>query len=910
VDIAAWLRGLGLGRYEQAFRDAEVTPEVLPELTDADLRELGLPLGPRKAVLKAIRGLTDPPAAGTTAELAGAGAGPDVPPIPAEPERRQLTVMLADLVGSTALSRRLDPEVMREVVRTYQNAVAGEILRFEGHVAKFMGDGVLAYFGWPRAHEDEAERAVRAGLAIAAAVPRLATPAGEALAVRVGIATGLVVVGDLVGEGGAREEVVVGETPNLVTRLQAVAEPGGVVVSDATRRLVGGLFDLEDLGPRALEGVGAPVHAFAVRGERAIEDRFAAHQSGAPLPLVSRDQELALLLDRWRQAAAGEGQCVLLVGEAGIGKSRLCRAVRDALGDEPYTAVGYQCSPYHVDSPLWPVLQQLGHAAGLAAEDGTGESLAKLERLLRQATDEIAEPAELLGPLLGIDPAPRYPPPADLTLELRRARTLEVLVEQLLGLAGRRPVLLLLEDAHWVDATTLELVELALDRIGDARVMMLVTARPSFQHGLGGHPYVTRLTLNRLGRKAATAIIDRIAGGSLPDEVVEELLARTDGVPLFLEELTRAVVESGLLRRTGTAYVADGPLPSLVVPASLHDSLMARLDRLQPVKEVAQTAACIGREFTHELLAAVSRLPDAELRDALARLAAAELVFRRGRSPAASYTFKHALVRDAAYHSLLRSRRAEIHCRIAEALRDRSGGTAEPQPELLAFHYTEAGLAEPAVEHWRRAGERSVARFANREAVGHFRRALEVLGALPPGAARDRLEAELRLAQVVPLIAVHGFGSQVVETCAARAKELAERLPDWPGGFAARRVVWNSCLMRQPVPRTLALARELLASAERAGEPARVAVASRALGYSLFVAGDQAEADGFLGRGASLADGLPDAEFAVYGEHPGIVCRLYRGSVRCLMGYPEEGARTAEAGLARARAAGNPHTLA
>ena len=587
--------------------------------------------------------------------------------------------MFVDLAGSTALSTRLDPEDMREVLRAYQNTVTGEIARVGGHVAKLMGDGVLAYFGWPRAHEDDAERAVQAGLAIVTAVSRLSTPAGEPLATRVGIATGLVVVGDLVGEGAAREEAVVGETPNLAARLQETASPGAVVIADGTRRLLGELFELRELGATRLKGFAQPVSGFQVLREHPAGSRFEARRSGRALPMVGRDQELALVLERWRQAVAGEGQAVLLVGEAGIGKSRLVQAMLDAVAGGENITLRYQCSPHHTGTALWPVIQQLGFAADLKPTDAETAKLDKLEVLLGQGVEDVSEAVPLIAALLGIDADARYPA-QNLTPHQQRARTLAVLVEQLLGLARRRPVLMVVEDAHWIDPTTLELLGQALDQIAGARVLMLLTSRPDNQPSLGGHPHVTRLTLNRLGRSPTEAIVARLTGGtSLPPEVLEEIAARTDGVPLFVEELTKAVLEAG------TAG------PGAAVPVSLHASLMARLDRVPDVKEVAQVAACIGREFAYPLLAKVSPLPEPELRGALDRLAAAELVFRRGMPPEASYTFKHALVRDAAHESLLKTHRQELHARIVRALEECFPETADTEPELLAQHCVEAG---------------------------------------------------------------------------------------------------------------------------------------------------------------------------------------------------------------------------
>jgi class 3 adenylate cyclase len=750
VDIAIWLRGLGLQRYEPAFRESEITAAVLPELTEADLKELGLPLGPRKLLLKAIASLPNrlepEPAPGPKATFR-------------EAERRQLTVMFVDLVGSTALSAKLDPEDMREVIRAYQNTVAGEIGRLEGHVAKFMGDGVLAYFGWPRAHEDEAERAVRAGLVVAHAVGQLETPTSEALAARVGIATGLVVVGDLVGEGAAQEEAVVGETPNLAARLHGLAEPGQIVIAEGTRRLLHDLFDLADLGAQRVKGIAKPVAAFLVLGERPLQSRFEAHSGPALQPMVGRDQELALLLERWSQAKSGEGQGVLLVGEAGIGKSRISRALLDALADEPHFRVRYQCSPYHTDSALWPVIQQLNHAAGLHPDDPVEVKLDKLEVLLDQANGRNAAP--LIADLLGLDGSARYAALA-ITPEAQRTRTLEALVHQLLGLAARQPVLLILEDAHWIDPTTLELSEQCLDMISDARVLMLLTSRPDRQPDLAAHPHVTRFTLNRLGRGGVEAIVVRLSGGNLPAETIDAIIARTDGVPLFVEELTKAILDAG----------------EVTIPASLYDSLMARLDRIPEVKEVAQIAACIGREFDYALLAAVVDRSEPDLQYALDRLTAAELIFRRGRPPEATYTFKHALVQDAAYQSLLRRRRQEFHLQVGRALEQRFSKRAAAEPEVLAHHFTEAGDAEAAVPYWQCAGERAAQRSANSEAITHLSRGLELARKLEGTMDQLRRELDMTMALASASVTVKGWTSPDTLAVYLRARKLAEQTGD------------------------------------------------------------------------------------------------------------------------------------
>ena len=559
MDIDAWLRELGLERYAQAFRDNEIDGGVLPTLTADDLTELGVTMiGHRRKLLNAIAALAKAhPPTDAAHQRASAAARPT------EAERRQLTVMFADLVGSTALSARLDPEDMREVIRAYQNAVAGEITRFEGFVAKFMGDGVLAYFGYPRAHEDEAERAVRAGLSAIRAVSQLIGPEGVSLAARVGIATGLVVVGDLVGEGAAQEQAVVGDTPNLAARLQQIATPGTVVIAEGTRRLLGELFELRELPPTQLKGFNRLVSGFQALRERPAGSRFEALQAGRPSSMIGRDQELALVLERWRQAAAGEGQAMLLVGEAGIGKSRLVQATLDVVAQAEHTALRYQCSPHHTGTALWPVAQQLGLAAGLETSDPEAVKLDKLEALLSQGIEDIGEAAPLIAALLGVEAGARYPA-RDLTPSQRRARTLAVLVEQMLGLARRGPVLMVVEDAHWIDPTTLELVRQALDRIERARALMLLTSRPDTQPTLGGHPHVTRLTLNRLGRGPTEAIVAHLTGDrSLPPQLLGEIAARTDGVPLFIEELTKAVLEAETAGTGGrarlAACLADGP---------------------------------------------------------------------------------------------------------------------------------------------------------------------------------------------------------------------------------------------------------------------------------------------------------------------------------------------------------------
>jgi class 3 adenylate cyclase/tetratricopeptide (TPR) repeat protein len=887
VDVAAWLRGLGLDRYEPAFRANDIDADVLRELTADDLSALGVgSIGHRRKLLAAIAAIDrahgpESPAPAPTVATAARG----------DAERRRLTVMFVDLVGSTALSARLDPEDTREIIRAYQDAVAGEIGRFEGHVAKFMGDGVLAYFGWPRAHEDEAERAVRAGLAIVAAVARL-TGAGEPLACRIGIATGLVVVGDLVGEGAAREQAVVGDTPNLAARLQAAAEPGALVIADVTRQLLGDLFALRALAPVSIKGLSDPVPAFAVLGERTLESRFAARQVGGIAPIVGRDQELALLVERWRQARSGEGQLVLLTGEAGIGKSRITEAMVEAISPDLHTLIRYQCSPYHADSALYPAIQHLAHAAGFAEGDDTERRLDRLEALLARAKGIAGEEAPLLAALLGVDGTNRYGA-LTLTPQQRRGRTLAALVDQLSGLAGHRPVLWVIEDAHWIDPTTLELIELALDRIQGSAVLGLVTARPTFVATFASHPIVSRLALNRLARAATQAIVTRITRGkALPEPLVDEITGRTDGVPLFVEEMTKAVLESGGLREDRDAYHLDGPINALAIPASLHDSLMARLDRLHPVKELAQTAAVIGRAFDHATIAALSGLPEAELGDAMRRLVDAELVFRRGTPPDATYLFKHALVRDAAYESLLKAKRAPMHARLLDVL-ERSGQAA---PEVMAQHAEAANLTAKALDCWEQAGMQALARPAYREAITHLENAIRLCRALGEELPWRRREQDLYLKLGQALIANQGYQAGAT----LRAFEHALRLADEIGDMALQLPALFGLWAGHHIAGTGSgdLAQRYAALSEAQSETGSRLVGFRMRGLERFYEGRFKESLALTNRALDLYDPNSHRELAHrFGHDPRVASANYKAWNLWHLGFADQAAETIEENL-------------
>ena len=807
MDIGAWLRDWGLERYADSFEAHAIDAEVLAELTEADLEKLGVLLGHRKKLLKAIAALREP-----DKETAGRGeAGASRAP-PREAERRQLTVLFCDLVGSTALAGQLDPEDMGRVIRAYQGCCTGVIERWGGHVAKFMGDGVLAYFGWPQAHEDDAERAVKAGVELADGIAKLNTPAGQTLAARIGIATGLVMVGELIGTGAAQEQTVVGETPNLAARLQALAAPGTVVIGQATRRLVGGLFELADLGPRRLKGFAAPLAVWRVEGEGRAEGRFEALHGEYLTPLVGREHELGILLERWGWARDGDGQVVLLAGEPGIGKSRLTRSLIERLGEEPHTALSHYCSPHHTNSALYPVIGLLERAARLERDAPSEEQLARLEALLAQSSDRPDEALPLLAGLLGVPTGERYPA-LSLTPEVQKRRTLEALVDQLAGLAARQPVLVLYEDVHWIDPSTLELLGLAIERLRDLPVLALITFRPEFQPPWIGQAHMTTLTMSRLGRRQGADLVARVSGDKpLPAEVVEQIVARTDGVPLFVEELTKTVLESGLLADAGDRYELSGSLPPLAIPTTLHDSLMARLDRLGPVKEIAQIGAVIGREFSHELLAAVSTLSEDKLSEALDRLIASELLFRRGTPPEATYSFKHALVQEAAYQSLLRSTRQRLHSEVADAL---ERGSLAVAPEVLARHLTEAARTDKAVAYWHLAGRRAIELSASREAAGHYDRALALLRSLPPTPERNRTQLDLHLALGAAWIPSKGYASDEVRRAYTNALQMCDQVCEQEQRFRALRGLCSSHYARLELRESTNVASRLLSLARR-----------------------------------------------------------------------------------------------
>jgi class 3 adenylate cyclase len=774
VDIAGWLRGLGLERYEQAFRDNAIDDTILPKLTADDLKDIGVTVvGHRRRMLEAIAvldaGDDRVPSSAAESKIAPAPVPKSATPA-MQAERRQLTVMFVDLVGSTALAHRLDPEEMGNVLRAYHEAVEKVVARFGGHIAKFMGDGVLVYFGYPQAHEDDAERALRAGLELTEDIGELRTQ--ERLQARIGIATGLVVVGDLIGAGEAQERGVIGETPNLAARLQAIAEPGAVIIASSTRRLIGNLFECRDLGAVKVKGIVEPVQAWQALRTSAVESRFEAFHLAALTPVVGRAEEIDLLLRRWQRAKSGDGQVVLLSGEPGIGKSRIGAALEEQLQAEIHTRLRCFCSPYHGDSALHPIITQLERAAEFKRADPPEVKLDKLEALLTPMSpreDDVA----LLAELLSLPASDRYPP-LNLSPQQKKQKTFDALVWRLESLARQQPVLVVYEDVHWIDPTSFELLDLEVERVRSLPVLFVITSRPEFRPPWVGQAHVTALTLNRLGRREGMALVERIAGNkALSTEIVDEIVERTDGIPLFVEELTKAVLEAGEGDRDGRQVVTATPRSTLAVPATLHASLLARLDRVgSSAKEIAQIGAAIGREFSYELIQAVAALDEQSLANALGRLVASELLFQHGSTPEATYIFKHALVQDTTYSTLLRSKRQELHGRIAQVLQEHFPETAELQPEVLARHFTEAKRVDRAIGYWLKAGQLANDRSTSREAVSHLTKGLDLLRELANDPGHDRIELALQSTIGPALVATKGYAAPETVAAYERAREL------------------------------------------------------------------------------------------------------------------------------------------
>ncbi len=907
MDVAAWLRGMGLEQYAELFRDNDIDGEILCGMTAGDLKDLGISsFGHRRKLVNAIAALGGAPPTRDVVQSAASATSAPTFSLSVDAERRQLTVMFCDLVGSTALSTRHDPEDLRELLGDYQRVVSETVHRFDGFVAKYMGDGVLIYFGYPQAHEDEAERAVRAGLAVIEAVGRLA--AREDLSVRLGIATGIAVVGDLIGEGAAQERGVVGETPNLAARLLTLAAPNALIIADATRRQIGGLFDLEDLGPQQLAGFADPLSAWRVIGESGEINRFEALRS-RETPLVGREEEVELLVRRWQQAKNGEGRVLLISGEPGIGKSRLTAALSEHIGTEPHTRLRYFCSPYYQDSALYPFIAQLERAAGFARDDGPEAKLDKLETLLGPGAG-IGD-VSLLVELLSLPGGERFPP-LDLIPPRRKERTLAALLRQLERLARQQPVLMIFEDLHWTDPTSREFLDLVLERVDHLPVLLVATFRPEFQPPWAGLAHVTMILLNRLGRSDGAAMIQRLAGNAalLPQDVIAEIVERTDGVPLFVEEVTKAVLEAGAER--GRDVAASVPSTGLGVPATLQASLMARLDRLGPAaKGVAQIGAAIGREFSYELAASVGEVSEERLQEALLRLVDAGLVFQRGAPPTAEYLFKHALVQDTAYGTLLRRPRQQLHARIAEALEAHSPELIDSQPELLAQHYAEAGLVEKSVAFWGKAGRRSAARSAMAEAAAQLQKGLDQLALLPETPERQREELEFWSALGAVLRAVKGQAAPETGQAYARARELWEQLGS-PSEFV--QILYGQSryhAYRGELDLALRLDGDLLRLSHLRNDFAGLVLGHLSSGRNLSFAGRFARSRSHLEEVLALYDPISHRSLADQaGFQPHVHAQAVLGVFLFCLGYPDQALARSSTAIAEARKLAHPPSLA
>ena len=914
--LKQWLEGNGLGQYADLFVQHRIDLDVIPDLTEQDLAELGIALGDRKRLQRAVASLpritaaVRPPDGG--AERSGTGA-----------ERRQITAMFCDMVGSTSLSEKFDPEDVRDMIASFRETCVRVVRHYEGFAARYVGDGILVYFGYPIAHEDDAERAVRAGLDITQVLSTAATGESDgsrALAVRIGIATGLAVVGDLIGHGTEERDSAVGETLNLAARLQGLAAPNGVVIAASTQSLLRGKFDYLDLGPQALKGITDKVRAWQVVRPSRAETRFAAVTGSRLTPLVNRNEEMALLLGRWLQAKDRKGQVVVLSGEPGIGKSRVVQELRERMGGAPHRRVSFQCSPYYTSTAFYPFVEQLKLALELDRENSPAHALASLEAAITVAGGHLQEATPVLAALLSIPTGDRYKL-LELSPQQQKDATVAALVGHLLGLAREQPLLIAFEDAHWIDPTSREVLDLLVEKVQDAPIFVIITGRTEFRPGWKAHPHITVLTLNRLSPHLRTTLVERVVGTrALPKEVVEDIIVKTDGVPLFVEELTKAVLESNVLTESQGRYVLSGPWRQVAIPATLTDSLMARLDRMGPYKKIAQIGATIGREFSYEILCAVANLPEDQIEGALSHLEEAGLIVRFGFPPDALYSFKHVMIQNAAHDSLLNSERRRLHAQLAQVLAEMYPEKAEREPELLAYHLTESGQSEPAARFWLKAGKQAAITGANLEAIGHLRRGLGVVQGNAPLPDRGQMELELRIALGTALIAAKGYAVQEVNENYTRAIGLGWQLGDREKVFTATRGLWVSHFIRGDLTRAHDLSVELMKFARRergagtarpAEQTAYLTEAHRSIAMTTLYRGRFLVAHHHLQRCVGLYK--PDLHSGLMertGIDPGVVSLSYLGYVLWFLGRPDTARQHSERSIANAGHIRHPFTRA
>jgi class 3 adenylate cyclase/predicted ATPase len=915
TDLAEWLGAYGLGQYTQIFDENHIELSILPDLTDNDLKSLGISLGHRKILLRAIGALT---AASLPSGAAAAVSNFDMevssPSQDHEAELRQITVMFCDLVGSTQLSEKLDPEDLRILIDAYREVCSSAIMRYGGQVASFAGDGVMAFFGWPRAHEDAAVRALHAGLETLSAVTNI--PGPVRLASRAGICTGRVMVGQI-GRGGPGETMeAVGETPNIAARLQTIAEPNTLVVSESTQRLTSAAFDFQDLGFKELKGITKPLRIYRALSAKNTGTRFeAAHASSLAsslTPLIGRSSELNLFLDRWEKAKEGDGQVILLSGIPGVGKSRLVYELKTNIRDEPHFLWSYQCSPYHSQSAFFPVIEQIERAAEFRSNDSDANKFAKLKTYLPGSADDPVDPALLIANLLSIATEDRNEL-SKLSPQQIKNRTTSKLIEMLLTFSTQRPMLCIFEDAHWIDPSTLELLELAVSRIDRARVLLVVSHRPEFRRAWPTGANVTTHSLTRLSRGEVTRMIrDLLKSTIMPQQIFDQIIDKADGVPLFIEELTSGTIRVPAQRRTGESDFEQPTQPAaLKVPETLHDALMERLDRVvRGGRSVAQIAAVIGREFSYDLLALASRTDEKDLRSALSLLEEADIISRLEVSPSVRFAFKHVLLRDAVYDSLLRGKRRETHADIAAVLEDHFAELVENQPEILAYHYSEAGNNQSAIRWWRKSGRRALANSANVEAISHFRNALRLLSFLPDTSERTKEEVEIQLALGIPLIAVRGYAADETREAFARALALCLKLGNPPEYFQALFGLWGHSWMGGKNDQALAMANEFMARSQASADSDLSMVAHRIMGSTLLTIGEFQSSRQHFEETIALSSVGRRPLNDLYMVEPQVASLLLLSWDLWFLGYPDQSlARVSEA-LVLAQNLAQPYSIA
>jgi class 3 adenylate cyclase/predicted ATPase len=906
TDLAEWLESHGLSQYAPTFAENNIDHSVLPDLTDNDLEKLGVTLGHRKKLLRAIEALRVGSQT-TSATVPNVTAASPSLAQHREAEFRQITVMFCDLVGSTQLAEKLDPEELQKLLDAYRGECSTAIGRYGGEVARYFGDGVMAFFGWPRAHEDDAVRALHAALEIASGITKIAGPVP--LTCRMGVCSGPVVVGEIGNSATPWSMDAVGETPNIAARIQTLATPNTVLISESTRRLVSTAFDLQDLGLQELKGVTEPLHVYRVLAAKYAASRFEATHAGSLTPLVGRSSELNLLLDRWKKVKEGDGQAILLSGIPGVGKSRLLQELKSQIQEEPHLLLHHQCSPYHSQSAFFPVIEQIEQAAQLAAREADADKIAKLQTYLPRPMDRSGEPLLLIAKLLAI-PTENSRELSELTPQQIKNRTISTLVDMLLAFSSQRPTLCIFEDAHWLDPSTLELLELMISRIDRARVLLIVSCRPEFRPPWMAHANITTHSLTRLSNtEVKTMIRDLLRGGSIPQPLIDQIIGKADGVPLFIEELTNSTLSAPLQTRNTSERAAQPA--SLRVPETLSDALMERLDRVAPSRRMAQIAAVIGREFSYDVLSAASQIDEDDLQSALSLLERADVIHRVGVSPSVRFAFKHVLLRDAIYESLLRSRRQQIHADIAEVLKNDFPELAENQSEVLAYHYQEAGNHQLAIRCWFGSGQRALAHSANVEAIANFRKALQLLNALPETPERIKQEIDIQLALGIPLIAVQGYASAETREAFSRARILCLRLGDIPEYFQALFGLWGNSWMAGKNDDALRMADEFLSRSRALSDTVLLRVAHRAMGSTLLTIGDfQSSANHFEETiKLSISKGKQPL-YSRYMVEPQAASLLLLSWDLWFLGYPDRSLSRVSEALALAQELGHPYTVA